>query len=532
MDNNFFEEKQKEVMKYRFDEPQKAYNISVDILKYAKDSSNWYEMAYAYLYMGDTLLTMGRGDEAIEYMLKSKNYSERYGYEELLMKNYNILAVTYMVQGDDMLAVENWLLSLELAAKLNDYVYMGALYNNIGALLHNRGDTEGGVPFFKKGIEVTKIHNIKDENLIYNSSKVEINIAAGCIKNDEYIKAKEHLDKAMEYMKDEHYNYSEMIMINVRAMYAHIYIGLGDNGKAYESCKDIINNDATYFEAIEAFDNFIEIADALIEMERYEEAKRLLNIFIEINDREYNATRRAMICEIYIKLCKRINEMVDINYWYEQYYKSSMDIRKERHEGVITALDNRQRLEAERAINTRLQKDNIELIKESEYDELTELRNRYGIKKYFASIYGEAKEKNENICVVMIDVDYFKLYNDTYGHLAGDECLRRVADIIRKSFDGDYYVARYGGDEFFAAAKNKAYEEIDIALMHLINGVMQAKIKFASHPDSDVVTVSAGAVNVVAHEGYEISDFIHEADNMLYKVKENGRKGYCIADNI
>ena len=179
-----------------------------------------------------------------------------------------------------------------------------------------------------------------------------------------------------------------------------------------------------------------------------------------------------------------------------------------------------------------MQKDNIELIKESEYDELTELRNRYGIKKYFASIYGTAKEKNENICVVMIDVDYFKIYNDTYGHLAGDECLRRVADIIRKNFEDDYYVARYGGDEFFVIAKNKAYEEIDIVLMHLINDVMQAKIKFESHPGSDVVTVSAGAVNVVAHEGYEISDFIHEADNMLYKVKENGRKGYCIADNI
>ena len=529
MNNKFFKEKDKEVMKYRFEQPKKAYDICIEILRHGESTLNWYEVAYAYMYMGDTLLTMGKASEAIDSMLKAEAYEKQYGYDELLMKNYNILGVAYMIQSDDLLALDNWLLSLAVAQKLDDYVYMGALYNNIGAIFHNRGDIESAVPFFEKGIEIAKKNNIEDENLIYNEGKMETNITASYIKSEEYIKAKEHLDKGVELLGGK---MTRILKLNINSMYAHIYYNFGDNVAAYEACKYIIGRDISYYEDIEAFDYYIEIIQILIKIERYKEVKDILDILVAINNKEYNASRKINICQQYIELFKATKDKDKLNYWYREYYKSRQDIRKEEYVSVITALDNRKKLENEKIINNRLQKDNIELIKESEYDELTELRNRYGIKKYFASIYETAKEKNENICVVMIDVDYFKLYNDTYGHLAGDECLRRVADIIRKNFEDDYYVARYGGDEFFVMAKNKAYEDIDIVLKHLINDVMQAKIKFESHPESDVVTVSVGAVNVVAHEGYEISDFIHEADNMLYKVKENGRKGYCIADNI
>lgn len=93
--NRAIEEKCKEVIEYRFSDPQRAYEICCQLLKQGSDEENSYLMAYARLYMGDTLFSMGDLKEALDNMRMAEKLQRKYGYEELLMKNCNITAIIY-----------------------------------------------------------------------------------------------------------------------------------------------------------------------------------------------------------------------------------------------------------------------------------------------------------------------------------------------------------------------------------------------------------------------------------------------------
>ena len=112
---DFFEDKSEQVIEYRFKDPQRAYDICCEILEHGAETNDWYEISYAHLYMGDTLFSMGRLAESIEHMLIGEKVQKEYGYDDLLMKNYNITAIIYMTQGDDFLALDYFYYAMELA---------------------------------------------------------------------------------------------------------------------------------------------------------------------------------------------------------------------------------------------------------------------------------------------------------------------------------------------------------------------------------------------------------------------------------
>lgn len=122
---DFFEEKSKEVIRYRFSNPQKAYDFCKEIIQHGLREHNRYEVAYAHLYMGDTLFSLGRNEDAIRHMLKGEQLQKEHGYYELLMKSYNIMAIIYMSQDDDFLALDYFYRAMELAAYHGNYVLLG-----------------------------------------------------------------------------------------------------------------------------------------------------------------------------------------------------------------------------------------------------------------------------------------------------------------------------------------------------------------------------------------------------------------------
>ena len=95
--DRIIEEKCKEVQKYRFSEPQTAYDICLEILQHGTEKEIDYEIAYARMYMGDTLLSLGRLREAVDNMLIAEKLMKQNGFDELLVNCYNITAVIYMV---------------------------------------------------------------------------------------------------------------------------------------------------------------------------------------------------------------------------------------------------------------------------------------------------------------------------------------------------------------------------------------------------------------------------------------------------
>ena len=160
----------------------------------------------------------------------------------------------------------------------------------------------------------------------------------------------------------------------------------------------------------------------------------------------------------------------------------------------------------------------------SSLDGLTGLYNR----RYFDNVVEQEWKKavmnKTPFSVMLIDIDQFKIYNDNYGHLEGDECLKLVAHAIQSCLDGkDGISARFGGEEFVCLMPNVIMDDALILADKVLKSVTSQKIPFPFSTVSDVVTISIGLATVLPSEAKLMTDFIKTVDDLLYKAKRNGR---------
>ncbi|QMS90530.1 PAS domain S-box protein [Nostoc edaphicum CCNP1411] len=172
----------------------------------------------------------------------------------------------------------------------------------------------------------------------------------------------------------------------------------------------------------------------------------------------------------------------------------------------------------------QVQAANEELHRLATLDGLTQIANRRRFDEYLETEWQRLKREQVPLSLILFDVDFFKLYNDSYGHLAGDDCLRQLAsalkNIVKRPAD---LVARYGGEEFAVILPNT---EIQGAI-HLAQTIRQAVCDLAiPHTQSrvcDRVTVSLGVVSIVPNCEISPPDLINAADKALYIAKQQGR---------
>jgi diguanylate cyclase (GGDEF)-like protein/PAS domain S-box-containing protein len=167
---------------------------------------------------------------------------------------------------------------------------------------------------------------------------------------------------------------------------------------------------------------------------------------------------------------------------------------------------------------------NSELEKLSRTDGLTGLANRRHFDEVLSQELNRAIRYHSPLTLIICDIDYFKKYNDTYGHQAGDACLKKVSKAIRSSFGrAGELVARYGGEEF-AVIIPEIDMETGIKLAEKMRrNVIELNLAHEASSVARNVTISAGLATLVPDQNTTMSVLIEHADNELYKAKETGR---------
>lgn len=155
----------------------------------------------------------------------------------------------------------------------------------------------------------------------------------------------------------------------------------------------------------------------------------------------------------------------------------------------------------------------------SETDALTKLNNRRCFENCFDKEFARAKRYGNKLSIGIIDVDFFKKINDTYGHLCGDYILQEVAYNIVNNFRQTDFVFRYGGEEFTVILTETSAESAQIPFERLRKTIEEQVFKYNN---KDIkVTISAGiSSNTELQDAWDMLD---EADKALYKAKNNGR---------
>jgi diguanylate cyclase (GGDEF)-like protein len=173
-------------------------------------------------------------------------------------------------------------------------------------------------------------------------------------------------------------------------------------------------------------------------------------------------------------------------------------------------------------LNTKYKMDSIT-------DSMTKLHNR----KYFDNIFDNmpfiANANNWRCAFIMVDIDYFKQYNDTYGHDMGDVALKKVASTLKEYFDKKYeFVFRLGGEEFGVILFDVDEDSLENCLKDINYKILELEIEHKNSKILNIVSISMGAIIYEPHTYISANKLYKQADECLYKSKENGRNQYHI----
>jgi diguanylate cyclase (GGDEF)-like protein len=164
-------------------------------------------------------------------------------------------------------------------------------------------------------------------------------------------------------------------------------------------------------------------------------------------------------------------------------------------------------------------------------DALTEIPNRRRFDQTLEDEWHRAMRSETPLSLIMLDIDHFKHFNDTYGHGKGDECLRRVARAMERSLRrSSDFVARYGGEEFAVILPSASVDEASNVADQIRVAVNNLQIEHSGSPVTSQVTLSMGIATVIPNGTSKPKQLVTEADKMLYKAKESGRDSIMHTD--
>ncbi|PRN00357.1 GGDEF domain-containing response regulator [Aliarcobacter cryaerophilus] len=180
-------------------------------------------------------------------------------------------------------------------------------------------------------------------------------------------------------------------------------------------------------------------------------------------------------------------------------------------------------------LDLKIKNDMLEKL--SMYDGLTNIRNRRFFDETFEKTFSEIKRDKKSLAVLMIDIDFFKPYNDNYGHGQGDETLRKVAKALEKTIKrASDFVARYGGEEFVILLKDINKDGVEAVANNLLNAVRELKITHEFSKIENYVTVSIGVSYYNSSSDITKLELLLKADETLYNVKNSGRNNFAILE--
>lgn len=189
---------------------------------------------------------------------------------------------------------------------------------------------------------------------------------------------------------------------------------------------------------------------------------------------------------------------------------------------ALTSHDMKERLDEATQRAESLQQQLVHLRKEATTDPLTGLHNRKAIDGKLAELIADFDAKSEPFSVVMLDIDHFKKFNDTYGHTIGDHIIKMVAASLESTGHGGVFAGRYGGEEFTLLLPKTGLASAGAVAERLRRAISDKRLKLAKSGKSvGQVTISAGVTEFAAGDCPE--SVVERADTALYQAKDGGR---------
>lgn len=500
-----------------------------DIISYATKTMDKKLLGFAYFYSGETYYCLNDGANFFDCVSK---------------------AVTFLNEAQE------W----ELLANC---------YNCMGIISGNRGNAPISYDYYLNALQYCKQYNLPKE-----ACKTHVNISSLNLMCNRYEEAQEYLEKAYSYMKDkvddeaydtymmciygnlaktytfqgklqearkvlekihsDHWNRtSELDHLAVWCVEAIYFHYVGDRRNRDIRIDEVQQNTTANMTVMDIFDDYYDFCQMLLETEKKDVFWKMMEI-LEPLIRNANMGYLLMkIISLQVKYYHNNGQQEEYLEAAGVYYELSELQEKESRKMISSMLNVRRNLEAAREKTKEMEIQNQRLLEKSEQDPLTKMANRYRLNDYVEEAFQRACKQKESLTFEILDIDFFKEFNDNYGHQQGDECLVKVAGAICEIADKYHaFCARYGGDEFVLIYESISQQEALLYAAELKQKIMNLSIEHRYSKMIPVVTISQGLCWDIPDEGKRVWDFLHAADSMLYKVKGVGRNNFCIGNLV
>lgn len=460
-----------------------------------------YYTAVVYYVLNDGTHFFEAVTEALSYLSQAEEWS-------MMAHCCNFLGITAMNRGNAMIAMDYYTDAIEYSRKAGEEDFAAIVAINVGALNISCGRYEEAVGDLNRIAAYFRRSGENDGSLDFllalYQNMAKANLCSGRLK--EAKEAFDYIHREFQIAED---SYIMETVLCAEAMYYHI---VGDE----ENCENLIarihTSGHTNVPAMDTFDDYYDYCKVLLEKDKREEFWHIIEMLEPLIKNLDFTNLQLKLTGLKIKYYRKYDYAADYLKAAGLYYELSERAEIETKTMMNHVLNLRKNLEL-------VQQENLILQERSQTDALTRLNNRFRLNDYSEELLEKCIENQEPLAVEILDIDNFKGFNDTYGHQRGDECLIRVAGILNTmAREHGAFVARYGGDEFMLLYAGITREQVQEYAKELREKVMETKI----------VTISQGICWDIPRHGNRMWDYLHCADEMLYRVKKKNRNDFCV----
>lgn len=486
----------------------------------AEENSNvlfglgYYFFAEHYLHESETEKIFHCLTEGIKYFCKAKMF-------DYLAKAYNMMGAVAESRSNRLAALDCYHTSIQYAVE-HGYTYVNAMAeSNISGVLFSMKQ-------YREALETVN-SAIGHYKLAERTSYTDWNMALCLIRRGQcHIELGEpqqasETRKELEALLQEH-SESRYPWFGINVFRAGCCECLGDRAGADRFLGEVLQELAGGASLMEFSDSIVDTARII---QRLRSEKRMEE-FLEILEKRKIDEHMALALEIYpyrskyLAAARRITELMECA---KSYFRLYDRYRQYGRQESVKIIELRERLRAVEKEQETMLAYHQELQVTAQLDPMTGLANRTWLNEYLSGRFEDSYREKKPLGVELLDIDFFKQYNDIYGHLAGDGCIGMVAGILRAVAGESVFCARYGGDEFMVIYSDMTVEEIRGVTGEIARRVAEAAVPHSGSGCADTVTVSQGVFCRTPAGGNREWDFTSMADAALYEVKHRGRNG-------
>ncbi len=516
MDKPALRERVDEIFRNLRQDSSKYFKELKKLLKEAEQAEDIYIVGKVNLQLAICYFDLGYRDSILHHAVKAVDIFESMNDRAMLGRSYNVLGLAYRAQGNYLRAIEFYNRALEMIRGLKKPgIRKDIMQNNIAECYYLMGEHEKSIKLLKDCLSSVR-HKTPNDHV--NAVIYAINLSDAYEGLEQYKKSLDALD-AVE----------ESVQLLVRDVllwgyYARRCCVLYKNGNMAEGERyadltiEAVNTGYDSYEFHRDFEKIAMLEIQAGDCRRAQCFADILTQYAEVNghtiDLIISKRVQAKICDFRGEQVRALALYRELNSLYEQRMREQNEMQYESQKNAEAA---------SREIGKLMKKIRISEEK-AERDPLTGLMNRSALVTVTNSFIQTAKDKGKKLGGVFLDIDFFKEYNDTYGHAAGDEAIKFIARVCLEEETASVKFFRYGGDEYFGivlGCDDRAMEQLALRIREKVYKSGFAHIK---NPNGQRLTVSIGVVNVDMKESQEtVLDVIQYADKALYHAKDAGK---------